>query len=62
MSAAMLRQATYGSLRVGLYGSFKKKWETDNGRKAGVKEKVLAGVLSGGLSAALCNPADLIKV
>lgn len=60
IQAAVLRQATYGSLRIGLYPVAK--------RALGVKEdaidprKILAGVLAGSTSAFLCTPTDVIKV
>ena len=60
LKPALLRQATYGSLRIGLYPVVK--------RFLGVREssmdwrKVVAAVVSGGFSAFVCTPTDLIKI
>jgi len=62
-SPAMLRQATYGTLRVGLYVRAKRALGVEEGSvKASPLSKVLAGVSSGSISAAICSPTDLIKV
>jgi hypothetical protein len=52
LDAALLRQLVYGSIRFGLYGSIQQV----------VANKVLAAFLVGGLSSAMCNPLDLVKV
>jgi hypothetical protein len=57
---ALLRQATYGSLRIGLYGPTKQALGVREGQ-ADVRQP-LAGVISGGLSAFVCTPTDLIKI
>lgn len=67
---ALLRQATYGSLRIGLYEPIKAyvSASLDGGRtgaSAGTPSlftKLLSGVLCGGLASAVCNPTDVVKV
>mmetsp|Transcript_21506 Transcript_21506/g.31999 ORF Transcript_21506/g.31999 Transcript_21506/m.31999 type:complete len:308 (+) Transcript_21506:70-993(+) len=62
-SPAMLRQATYGTMRIGLYARFKEELGLEDGSvEANPWRKFLAGIASGSLSAAVCNPTDLIKV
>jgi hypothetical protein len=62
---ALLRQATYGSLRIGMYEPIKSfvvrkiPGKTDG---PNVMHKLLSGVICGGLASALCNPTDVVKV
>jgi hypothetical protein len=65
LSPALLRQATYGSLRYGLYAPIKGALGIDAAtpsHKVPLLKKVLAGSLSGAVSSAICNPTDLIKI
>lgn len=65
---ALLRQATYGSLRIGMYEPIK----TTFGRLLDpawtpaspptLLHKLLSGCLCGGVAAAICVPTDVIKV
>jgi hypothetical protein len=65
---ALLRQATYGSLRIGLYEPVKSLLGTTN--PSGLRSdgspsllnKILAGVASGAIGSAICNPTDVVKV
>ncbi|GAB5368027.1 hypothetical protein AAMO2058_001282500 [Amorphochlora amoebiformis] len=62
-SPAILRQATYGTLRIGLYSRAKAYIGIEEGSaKADPLRKMSAGVISGSAAAAICNPTDLIKV
>jgi solute carrier family 25 protein 14/30 len=54
---AVARQATYGSLRMGLYEIFRKRLRDD-----GFGAKVLSGCASGACSAFVTNPFDVVKV
>ena len=54
---AVARQATYGSLRIGLYEVFRKQLRND-----GFGAKLLSGCASGSCSAFLTNPFDVVKV
>eukprot|EP00954_Amorphochlora_amoebiformis_P028640 1392002-Amorphochlora_amoeboformis.AAC.3 len=61
-SPAILRQATYGTLRIGLYSRAKAYIGIEEGSaKADPLRKMSAGVISGSAAAAICNPTDLIK-
>jgi hypothetical protein len=68
---ALLRQATYGSLRIGMYEPIKAALAValptnSSGAGAGAPpallHKVLAGVTAGALASALCTPTDVVKV
>jgi Mitochondrial carrier protein len=59
LQPAVIRQALYGSMRFGLYPVFKMlicKGECD------IAGRLLSGMSAGGLSSAICNPTDLIKI
>lgn len=62
ITPALLRQATYGSLRYGLYEPIKTAFGVRRGEYCPLWKKILAGTLSGALSSSLCNPTDLVKV
>jgi hypothetical protein len=69
---ALLRQATYGSLRIGMYEPIKTSVHAlvsgTTPRADGTQapptmlEKGLSGMLSGALASGLCNPTDVVKV
>ena len=54
---ALLRQATYGSLRYGLYTPIKRYLGTENvpAHQVEIWKKVLAGSLAGAISSAICT-------
>ncbi|CAD1472006.1 unnamed protein product, partial [Heterotrigona itama] len=62
ISSAILRQATYGTIKFGTYYSLKKaamdKWETDDL----VVINVVCAALAGAISSAIANPTDVVKV
>ncbi len=58
LSAAVLRQLTYTSLRVGLYDSLRK---LGPGGDSGLKN-AMAGIVAGGATALVTNPFDLALV
>jgi len=78
VSAALLRQVTYGTIKIGIYQHIKRLFADDIRRlylKMNyfislyiffVEEKlylnVLNGMFSGALSNAIANPTDLLKV
>ncbi|KNC49084.1 carrier protein [Thecamonas trahens ATCC 50062] len=65
LSPALLRQATYGSMRYGLYTPMKTLLGIPPDMpkdQMPLTLKVVAGAGAGALSSAICNPADLIKV
>lgn len=61
IAPALLRQASYGTIKIGLYNSFKQhlaiyaKGET-------LFNNILCGASSGALAAAIANPTDVLKV
>uniref|UniRef100_A0A7S3D7C3 Mitochondrial carrier protein n=1 Tax=Palpitomonas bilix TaxID=652834 RepID=A0A7S3D7C3_9EUKA len=61
---ALLRQATYGGLRLSLYEPIKGAWkivvQSDNDRS--MVTKILSGCTAGALSSFICNPTDVVKV
>ena len=58
---ALLRQASYGTLRVGMYEPAKAAL-AGAGVAPGLPLKLLAGMLCGGAAAGLCCPTDVVKV
>lgn len=59
----VISQATYGSMRYGLYTPIKEMLAPGVSKKElPLSTKVLAGALSGGISSCICNPTDLVKV
>lgn len=60
--AAIARQLTYGSLRFGLYAQCKDILGVSKQHESALGPKLVAGVVSGGVAACICNPTDLIKV
>lgn len=64
VSATMLRQVLYSTTRMGLYEILKEKWR-EPGSKPGnlpLVKKIAAGLLAGGIGAAVGNPADVAMV
>lgn len=62
LQPALLRQATYGSVRIGLYEPVKVLVSPRDGSAPTLGHKMLAGALCGGAAATLCCPADVVKV
>lgn len=63
VSATVLRQLLYSTTRMGLYDMFKKKWSDPNaGGTMPLTTKITAGLISGGIGAAVGNPADVAMV
>lgn len=62
ISPAILRQATYGTIKFGTYYSLKKaateRWTTDDV----VAINIICGALAGAISSAIANPTDVVKV
>ncbi|KAL5992648.1 Mitochondrial uncoupling protein 5 [Asimina triloba] len=61
ISATVLRQTLYSTTRMGLYDVFKNSWSDDSGAIA-LHRKIAAGLLAGGIGAAVGNPADVAMV
>lgn len=63
ISATVLRQTLYSTTRMGLYDILKKKWTPqENGGVLPLHRKIAAGLIAGGVGAAVGNPADLAMV
>ncbi|MQI27740.1 hypothetical protein EI009_25925, partial [Escherichia coli] len=59
VSATVLRQTLYSTTRMGLYDVLKKKWSDPNasGGNMPLARKIEAGLIAGGIGAAVGNPA-----
>ncbi|OEL24020.1 Mitochondrial uncoupling protein 5 [Dichanthelium oligosanthes] len=62
VSATMLRQTLYSTTRMGLYDILKTKWTQENGGVLPLHRKIVAGLIAGGIGAAVGNPADVAMV
>ncbi len=62
VSATMLRQTLYSTTRMGLYEIFREKWSDPNTGNFPLGRKIAAGLLAGGIGAAVGNPADVAMV
>jgi len=60
IQAAMMREASYTSLRIGLYEPMKGITGADQ-PGAGIASKFLAGALAGGIGSCAGNPFDVLK-
>jgi solute carrier family 25 oxoglutarate transporter 11 len=61
-SAAVLRQAVYGTARLGLFRTFSDKLQVDAHSPLPFYQKAACGLASGALGALIGNPADLSLV
>lgn len=61
VSATVLRQGLYSSTRLGLYQIFMHRWTSSDLRPPAL-QKVAAGLVAGGIGAAVGNPADVALV
>ncbi|XP_028777763.1 mitochondrial uncoupling protein 4 [Neltuma alba] len=62
LSATMLRQTLYSTTRMGLYDVLKQKWTDPDKGNLPVGRKIVAGLIAGGVGAAVGNPADVAMV
>ncbi|KAM7261983.1 hypothetical protein ACFE04_021060 [Oxalis oulophora] len=62
VSATILRQTLYSTTRMGLYDIMKEKWSDPTTRNISLTRKILAGLIAGGIGAAVGNPADVAMV
>ena len=62
VSATVLRQCLYSTTRMGLYDMMKKKWSDPSSGTLPLSSKIGAGLLAGGIGAAVGNPADVAMV
>ncbi|GAU23690.1 hypothetical protein TSUD_304650 [Trifolium subterraneum] len=62
VSATVLRQTLYSTTRMGLYDVFKQNWTDPEIGTMPVTKKITAGLIAGGIGAAVGNPADVAMV
>ncbi|KAL1833566.1 hypothetical protein ACET3Z_003217 [Daucus carota] len=62
VSATMLRQTLYSTTRMGLYDVMKQKWTDPDTGNMPLTTKIGAGLIAGGVGAAVGNPADVAMV
>ncbi|KAJ0239703.1 Mitochondrial uncoupling protein 4 [Hirschfeldia incana] len=62
VSATLLRQTLYSTTRMGLYEVLKTKWTDPDSGKLSLTRKIAAGLVGGGIGAAVGNPADVAMV
>ncbi|KAL7104314.1 hypothetical protein ACP275_08G236200 [Erythranthe tilingii] len=62
ISATVLRQTLYSTTRMGLYEVLKTKWTDPETKTMPLTSKIGAGLVAGGIGAAVGNPADVAMV
>lgn len=62
VSATMLRQTLYSTTRMGIYDILKTKWTDPKSGNMPLLSKITAGLIAGGIGAAVGNPADVAMV
>lgn len=61
IAPALLRQATYGTIKIGIYHTLKRALVT-NPKDETLALNVLCGVTAGVISSSIANPTDVLKV
>uniref|UniRef100_A0A8B9QM45 Solute carrier family 25 member 30 n=1 Tax=Anas platyrhynchos TaxID=8839 RepID=A0A8B9QM45_ANAPL len=61
IAPAMLRQASYGTIKIGTYQSLKRMF-VERPEDETLMINVLCGILSGVISSAIANPTDVLKI
>ncbi|XP_066562748.1 kidney mitochondrial carrier protein 1 [Amia ocellicauda] len=61
IAPAMLRQASYGTIKIGAYQSFKRLL-VDSPEDETLVMNMMCGVLSGVISSSIANPTDVLKI
>ena len=62
LEASMLREATYSTMRLGLYEPIKHLMNADDPKTTPMWKKFAAGAAAGAIGQTIANPCDLIKV
>ena len=62
LSAALLREGSYSTLRLGLYEPYKQMLGYSDRKNTPVWVKLAAGLMSGGTGSVISTPMDLLKV
>ncbi|KAK7807011.1 hypothetical protein U0070_011356 [Myodes glareolus] len=61
IAPAMLRQASYGTIKIGTYQSLK-RLAVERPEDETLLVNVVCGILSGVISSAIANPTDVLKI
>ncbi|XP_028401390.1 kidney mitochondrial carrier protein 1-like [Dendronephthya gigantea] len=61
VAPALLRQATYGTIKIGMYHGIKRIIVKDP-KDEKFYYNIISGIVAGAVAAALCTPTDLLKV
>ncbi|XP_010280310.1 PREDICTED: brain mitochondrial carrier protein 1 [Phaethon lepturus] len=61
IAPALLRQASYGTIKIGIYQSLKRLF-VDRMEDETLLINVICGVVSGVISSAIANPTDVLKI
>eukprot|EP00735_Rhodelphis_limneticus_P010050 TRINITY_DN2910_c6_g1::TRINITY_DN2910_c6_g1_i20::g.3922::m.3922 TRINITY_DN2910_c6_g1::TRINITY_DN2910_c6_g1_i20::g.3922 ORF type:complete len:310 (+),score=43.09,sp/B0G143/UCPB_DICDI/45.16/6e-86,sp/B0G143/UCPB_DICDI/30.21/9e-10,Mito_carr/PF00153.22/2e-17,Mito_carr/PF00153.22/5.1e-23,Mito_carr/PF00153.22/2.4e-21,NifU/PF01106.12/4.4e+03,NifU/PF01106.12/0.28 TRINITY_DN2910_c6_g1_i20:544-1473(+) len=62
LTASLMREGTYSSLRIGLYEVFKPIFSRSEKGQESLLSKIASGACSGCIGAAMTTPTDLVKV
>lgn len=62
LTAALTRQVTYTTLRLGLYSSMRDSRAGDTGRTLSMMEKFGIGIVAGGVASAISTPVEVSMV
>lgn len=62
VGAAVLRQLSYGSVRLAIFDTFMSSYETKDGTPPSFGRKVVFSAIAGGIGAIIGNPADMTLV
>ena len=64
LTAGLLRQAVFASLRIGMFDAYMQFIEKKKGGAQNITlfDRIIAGVVTGGLAISIANPIDVIKV
>lgn len=62
LTASLLREGTYSTLRMGLYDVLKDVMHAEDPRTTPLWKKIVAGATAGALGSGIANPTDLVKV
>eukprot|EP00126_Sphaerothecum_destruens_P010741 Sdes_comp20799_c0_seq6m17094 len=62
VTPALIRQASYGTLKIGIYHSLKTKFQKHTNEEPSLFENVSFGLFAGIISSTIANPTDVLKV
>lgn len=62
IAPALLRQASYGTLKMGLYQRFKRLLSPHRNKEGSLPTNIMAGMMAGVISSSVANPTDVLKV